>query len=358
MAGGEAGSRRMLARRPSLEAALPESVGTDYAPRLPDSVPDAPSPMLRPAVLVLSLLVSLVGASPARAACPSTGATLLQTAAQATAGYQARDKAAVQAAAQALQADLLCVVTVLDPDQAAAVHRALALSAFLDGRAEATRLAFRSARLADPTWELPTSLAPEGHPLRAAWQDAGAGAEGGAEPLGQRPDRRTWVDGRPATERPTDRPVVLQADLLNGTMVGSSYLPAGEALPSWAQVQGVALSTPPTVRRPSPSPSLEPAPAPREDRAARRRGPNGPLLIGGLGVGLVSGGLWAAAVVDGLAYERHTGEMLDRDYANTAAVEAGQREIDAHWRRVNALGYAAQATSAAGGLLLVGSFVF
>lgn len=316
------------------------------------------------ACLVLFAVVG-AGSGSARAACPSTGATLLQTAAKATEGYQARDKDAVKASVDELRSDLLCVATVLDPAQAAAVHRALALSAFLDGNTEVTRQAFHAARLADSSWTLPTSLAPEGHPLRAAWDASASLADGAMETLGQRSDRRTWVDGRPGTQRPSDRPAVLQADLLDGTMVGSTYLMPGETLPSWAQVSAVAVSADPPSRVRTPPVSTSTPAQVERDRAERvkpdrekKGGPNRGLLFTGLGVGAASGALWGAAVLDGLAYERHTGEMLDREYVNPAQVDEGQQEIDAHWRRVNMLGYAAQATSAAGGLLLVTSFVF
>ncbi len=313
---------------------------------------------LRYSLVALALLGT--GQGSAQAACPSTGATLLQTAAQATEGYQARDKAAVQASVDALRADLLCVKTVLDPAQAAAVHRALALSAFLDGNTEVTRQAFHAARLADPSWTLPANLAPDGHPLRAAWDASQNLADGATEGLGQRPDRRTWVDGRPGSQRPSDRPTVLQADLLDGTMVGSTYLLPGEALPSWAQVSAVAVTTapPPRVRTPVEKPPVEPQ-APRvKAEKEKKGGPNRALLFTGIGVGAASGALWGAAVLDGLSYERHTGELLEREYENPAQVDEGQQEIDAHWKRVNMLGYAAQATSAAGGILLVTSFVF
>ncbi|MCK6503844.1 hypothetical protein L6R53_10660 [Myxococcota bacterium] len=355
------------------------------------------TPLLR-ALTVLAALAVAPGV--AHAGCPSTGATLLQTAAQATAGFQARDAAAVEASVAELRQDLLCAGTVLDPAQAAAVHRAMALQSFLAGNLDGTRQAFRAARAADPVSQLPTDLVPDGHPLRLAFTEAGSAPASATEALGQRPGQRTWVDGRAGTERPTDRPAIVQAALSTGPMVGSVYLFPGEPLPGWATpidaapAQVAVASAPPTPAsaagpaavgsgkpsgdkpaRGKPEPTAAPAsssvtlataepPKERRERQDKprdpdaRRGPSKALLFTGLGLGAASAGLWGVAVLDGMAYERHTEDALDGDYRKAQDVEDAQAEIDAHYNRVNALGYAAQAATATTGVVLVASFVF
>ena len=380
--------------------------------------------MTPPLLRVLTVLAALaVAPLSAHAGCPSTGSTLLQTAARATAGFQARDAAAVETSVAELRQDLLCAGTVLDPAQAAAVHRAMALQSFLAGNLDGTRQAFRAARVADPLTPLPPDLVPDGHPLRMAFNEAGSAPASATEPLGKRPGQRTWVDGREGSARPTDRPTIIQTALSSGPMVGSVYLFPGEPLPGWATpiepAPAVVASTPPasgagpatvaapptpasganpaTVRGSKPAsdkPASDKPAAPastaagssqagstqagstaatlasaeppkerreRQDKARdtdKRRGPSKALLFTGIGVGAASAGLWGVAVLDGLAYERHTDDALDGDYRKAEDVEDAQDEIDAHYNRVNALGYAAQAASATTGVLLVAAFVF
>ena len=336
---------------------------------------------VRALVLLAALAATAgVGAGPARAACPSTGATLLQTAAQATAGYQARDAAQVEASVASLRQDLLCAGTVLDPAQAAAVHRAMALQSFLAGNIDGTRTAFQAARAADPAYVLPVDLVPDGHPLRVAFDEAKSASAPRTEPLGQRTGQRTWIDGRQGQARPLDRPAIIQADQVSGQMVGSVYLYPDEPLPGWASatvataptVATPPATTSPTATSPTTSPttsstSLASATPPEETVKRReqkqrdpdaRRGPSKGLLFTGIGLGAASAGLWAASVIDGLEYEDHTARALDGDYRNQDDVEEAQDKIDAHYNRVNALGYAAQASSATAGVLLVAAFVF
>jgi hypothetical protein len=94
-----------------------------------------------------------------------------------------------------------------------------------------------------------------------------------------------------------------------------------------------------------------------KDRSARK-GPSKGLLWTGVGVGVASAGLWGVTVMDGLSYEAHLEDALDGDYRTQDDVDQAQGEIDSHYQRVNALGYAAQATSATAGVLLVAAFVF
>jgi hypothetical protein len=188
-------------------------------------------------------------------------------------------------------------------------------------------------------------------------------------------------------------------------MVCSVYLFPGEPLPGWATpieqapVEVAVAAAPPTPASPAgpagvagskpgsdkpgsdkpgkgkPEPTAAPAstsatlanaepPKERRERQDKprdpdaRRGPSKALLFTGLGLGAASAGLWGVAMLDGMAYERHTEDALDGDYRKAQDVEDAQDEIDAHYNRVNALGYAAQAATATTGVVLVASFVF
>jgi hypothetical protein len=72
---------------------------------------------------------------------------------------------------------------------------------------ESARRDFAEARVADPTYVLPESLAPTGNPLRAEWAALPESVE--RTPF-YAPTGVTLVDGATSTERPVDRPFVLQ----------------------------------------------------------------------------------------------------------------------------------------------------
>ncbi|NOY26685.1 MAG: hypothetical protein GXP62_12495, partial [Oligoflexia bacterium] len=211
-------------------------------------------------LVAAALAVGLCGT--AHAGCPSTGATLLTIAAQATQDFQARDAEAVASSVAQIRRDLLCASTVLDPAQVAAVHRAYALQSFLTGKSDQTRIAYFAARTADPDYQLPADLVPAGHALRKAFDEAGNAPAPSLQPLAQRANQRMWVDGRQAQQRPTDRPVLLQADLTSGVIVGSVYLLPGDDLPGWAVPNGANGQAVASVAAPVAKPAAEPVVAP------------------------------------------------------------------------------------------------
>jgi len=63
-------------------------------------------------------------------------------------------------------------------------------------------------------------------------------------------------------------------------------------------------------------------------------------------------------MLDGNAYQGQVQDARSADYRNQADLEAAQAGIESRAQRVNTLGYAAQATSATAGVLLVAAFVF
>lgn len=117
-----------------------------------------------------------------------------------------------KAQADATAAGVPCLDAPLDVEQAALLHYVLGMRAGAQGNTAQAGASFKAVRALDGDFE-PPFLPPTGHPLRSAWDDAGA-------PSGQ-PDARallpvlpgiTWVvDGTGnATGVPMDRPAVLQ----------------------------------------------------------------------------------------------------------------------------------------------------
>jgi len=98
-----------------------------------------------------------------------------------------------------------------------------------------------------------------------------------------------WVDGRPVTALPGDRPFLLQVTGPDGAVRSTGYAPAGSA---WEALVGPAASAPATPVGPAPlAPSPAPAPAVPDRRA-------GLVLLGSAGgLGLLAGGLYAVAAL-------------------------------------------------------------
>jgi hypothetical protein len=178
-------------------------------------------------------------------ACETTTRTsdVVEAAGRAEVAYAAMDDAGVDGAIAEARSDLGCLGEPLTVDGAAAYHRAEALSAFLDGDPSLASAHFAGARALLPAWQLPSAMAPPGHPLREVFDAAEPGTE--THPLtidGQ----VAWyqVDGVRREDVPADRPYVLQRFGSDGAVrdttltVGSPPLP--EPLPE----------VPPPVREP------------------------------------------------------------------------------------------------------------
>ena len=131
------------------------------------------------------------------------------------------------ASAQEAEAAVACAEQPLSSDDIAAYHRVRALSAFMGKDERATISFFAASRALAPDYSLSAALAPEGHPLYAAFVAAAA----------VRPDLSTlappqmgWllVDGRRTRRAPTARPYVLQHVLDNGSIVDTQTVAPGE----------------------------------------------------------------------------------------------------------------------------------
>lgn len=164
--------------------------------------------------------------------CQPTGAyRLLGRMDDATSAYVAKDREGFQAAAREIVERLPCLVDVLTPEQAAAVHRFMGLYALLEQRdSDGMKRSFGAARVLDPDHELSEAMSNPSLPHYAAY--VGVLAEPGPRsPLLN--DARVFVDGTEATDRPEVWPAVVQlSDGADGAM-GTAYLAPDEPLPAW-----------------------------------------------------------------------------------------------------------------------------
>lgn len=138
--------------------------------------------------------------------------------------------------------DLACLSAPLSPEQAARYHRLVGLRLYVRDDEASASLAFAAARAVEPMGVLPSALLPPGHEARQLADRARTAGE--VESVLAPKDGALWFDGTQGTERPIDRPTIVQLQLADELAV-SRYLAPGDALPPYSP----ALLASPRVKR-------------------------------------------------------------------------------------------------------------
>ncbi|MFT5587792.1 MAG: hypothetical protein ACI9VR_005405 [Cognaticolwellia sp.] len=265
-------------------------------------------------------LLALTGQPPLRTLWPMTGPFLLALAitdtadAQECAGAvapQALADAAIQgeqsfsdlnleglnAAATQAEADLPCVQEPLSLETAAAYHRLMGLSAFANGDRERVIYEFSAARVSEPGYSMPETLAPEGHPLQAAYTESlqldGGQAETPVPPIGG----YVMVAGVRDGQRKVARPTIVQVYQADGAWFETQYLAPGQAMPVWG-------------------------PPPQEPQLAESRWRKRAIVAGVSAV--AAGSLYGVAAVSGRRFDGESSQSeLQQAYATNRASVAG-----------------------------------
>ena len=218
--------------------------------------------------------------------------TLLEDAEDA---YSRLDVAAFKAATDSARALLPCLSEPLPRTLAASFHRAMGLRLFVDRDSESAQLAFAAARSVEPLYRFPTTLVPEGHPVRVQY---------GAYPveLGEylpvaQPAGRITFDGTDVLQRPLSWPSIVQIYDEAGQIVETHYLQPAEPMP------GYPLATGDVIRGGVIREGLQFHPQPTK-----------PLLAGAAGVALLTGGLYLINLRQWNAYwDDETTQATDYD---------------------------------------------
>lgn len=202
-------------------------------------------------------LVALLTLHPSRAAdcTPATLADLRAPLADGEAGVVDLEEDAVSAAVARLDAGLRCITEPLAPVDVAAVHRLHAYGAFVQGDAADARATFGAARGADPAWVIPERVAPPGTPLRELFNTASLDVATESVPIP--PGTSLRVDGVRTTERPLERPAVMQLLSSSGRVLESVWLTEDQPMPDWSRHAEVVAG--PSVRHAAPSAHRSPA---------------------------------------------------------------------------------------------------
>lgn len=146
------------------------------------------------------------------------------------------------------RAKLSVAVTCLDepasPTSVARYFLVEGLGAHLAGTPEVARSDLAAYAELEPL-PPPTTVAPEGHPLRIAWQAAVDGGPSPRHPLAVPAKGRIWIDGRETLELPDARPSIVQF-IVDGAVDWTEVVPAGgspRSYPSAPESSREAYST-------------------------------------------------------------------------------------------------------------------
>ena len=181
-----------------------------------------------------------VAAAVACALPPVSVDTLAATISDATGAFAGLDLEGFEAKAGMVWKQLPCVSEPMTPIDVADVYKLRALDAFLAQDEPTVGASLTSALKAAPGTTLPASIAPKGHPLKQAFDDASAsvtsGATGPEVDLPVPSEARLLVDGQPVLSRSAERAVLLQLLTMDGAVAWthlvepSAEVPAYEAL--------------------------------------------------------------------------------------------------------------------------------
>jgi len=206
---------------------------------------------------------------------------------EAYAQLEALDIEGFKGATDALDAVLPCLSEALPPRVVAEIHRTKGIRAFGERDPMAEQM-FAAARTIEPGYRFPTTLVPEGNPIRSTYQSVDIStAPREAVPRPGQGDLR--IDGYSSTQRPTAWPTLVQYLTPEGSVGFTAYLAPDEPIPDY-----------PLVAAPSPQPTLpmplpEPLPAPVPPTPQPTTGPSAkiPLLVAagvtGVGAGVAYG---------------------------------------------------------------------
>lgn len=251
-----------------------------------------------------------VFSSPSEAACPASAASVDAHAQQALNAFANAREADFARAREELRVELGCLTESPSPTGAAAVHQVDALHWFFVKEKERSLQSFQAMLESDPQLRMDPAVAPPGGAVDLWRSEAALRSPSPREPMTLPRGYALTVDGAPATTVPTARPAIVVVLASDGRAVWSGMGPGAlPELPSRAWTE-------PLVK---------------------------PTLVGAGAIALASGTLWALALRDRAQLDA----LSEGITTNQTEAELGLSWEESHqlYRRTNALGYAAQATT-------------
>lgn len=198
-------------------------------------------------------LVSLALAAPV-SACPETwtGRGLLDVVASADLAMGRMDSDGYLAARDLLLTRLGCLAEPLQGPTAGAVHRVVATGAFLERQEARIAPALAGLLAADPGYQIPAALYPDGHLVRRLLPHAALLArETATRPLAPPPSGWLEVDGISAAAAPVSRAAIVQAVDAQGAVIETRYVWPGDDLGAWSAPAAAPVAALPAPPRPA-----------------------------------------------------------------------------------------------------------
>lgn len=237
------------------------------------------------------MLIALTAAHAAEP-CSATATSLTETVEEAQRALERLEPEKFLAATDRLDALIPCLAEPMSRHLAAEIHRTKGIRAVSDRAADASAY-FAAARSLEPAFVLPSTLIPEGHPVRQAYGafDLNAGT---FDPIPPPAEGTLTVDANPKLYRPTSWPTVAQYLGPDGAVRFTVYLRPGDALPDYP-VQNATGTVLAPVPAPLPLPQPPPPPPPRS--------PKIPLGVAALAGGVLTGTLVGLSAVAEARFE-------------------------------------------------------
>ena len=188
--------------------------------------------------MILSLVL-MVSNAQADCALPTTARDIAQSVEDVQSAFIAMDINAFNEAESQTISSIECLEDSLTPYDIAGIHRSSALRSFIVRDLESAIASYAAALSAQPNYNLPVSIAPEGGSLYKLYRDARPLSEGQPDRIAQEVPRGAalLVDGRRSQMRPLDRPAVIQLVDLKGNVLWSDYIPTGGVEPAFSGVK-------------------------------------------------------------------------------------------------------------------------
>lgn len=191
---------------------------------------------LRTAALAAALLGgfgALAFPSAALAACePLSGERFRLLVDDAEAAWTRLDTAAFTVWTDSLAASFPCLAETTERALVARYHRLQGLRAFIVRDSPRARAAFAATRAVEPAAGLPTTFAPEGHPLQAEFRAVPLDSVM-TESVPQAADGTLSFDAAVGRDRPLNIPTVFQWRGADGAVRATAYVWPDEPLPTY-----------------------------------------------------------------------------------------------------------------------------
>ncbi|MCP4810140.1 MAG: hypothetical protein GY913_24575 [Proteobacteria bacterium] len=144
---------------------------------------------------------------------------------------------------------LPCLSEAITPRDAAAYHRLMGMHAFATQERERVKYEFHAARKLEPGYEVPQAVAPTGHPMIAAYEEAVLVDEGALSQPVPPEGGYVTVGGVRGAARAELSPAILQVFEEGDALSETLYLSPGAELPMWGPLPE-PLPEPKQLRRP------------------------------------------------------------------------------------------------------------